>query len=620
MDPGGAQAGISLVVVVHSMIAAACLTLAAVQLPVWLRNRDAVANLAFAIAAAAAAANAIGDLVILKAQTPEIYAAAQRWKNIPILLLLVGLAGFANHYLHARRRWLAYTAIGLRLVALVINFSVGQSLNYLEVTALRSVQFMGESVAIAVGVRNPWQAIGQLALFVLMLYFADASITTWRRGKRAVAFFVGGSLTFYMLASVTRAYSVFWRGAEWPNSGTLFSLGVVLVMGYALSADLLRAKRLGVELGEREREADLAADAANIGIWTRDIVRGRITASKKWRELFGFTPDEQITVENVLERVHPDDRSAFNDRLEEAAGQQGDYRSELRLVLPDGRLRWIAALGRVEFDAKGRPVCSRGACIDITEHKNIEQEMLGLRHDIAHVGRVSVMGQLSSALAHEINQPLGAILRNAEAAALFMQQPSPDLHEVSAIIEDIRKDDQRASAVIDRIRTLLRHEQVEMTSLDIGEVLGDVGTLLRPDAAARHVALHLDVRPGLPPVHGDRVQIQQVLLNLILNAMDALEGAGGRSRSVTITARNDTAASVEISVADTGRGIAADQFARIFEPFFTTKSKGIGMGLSISRSIVESHGGRLWAENNAGPGAKFRFTLPIAREPADAAR
>jgi hypothetical protein len=225
------------------------------------------------------------------------------------------------------------------------------------------------------------------------------------------------------------------------------------------------------------------------------------------------------------------------------------------------------------------------------------------------------MGQLSSALAHEINQPLGAILRNAEAAALFMQQPSPDLHEVSAIIEDIRKDDQRASAVIDRIRTLLRHEQVEMTSLDIGEVLGDVGTLLRPDAAARHVALHLDVRPGLPPVHGDRVQIQQVLLNLILNAMDALEGAGGRSRSVTITARNDTAASVEISVADTGRGIAADQFARIFEPFFTTKSKGIGMGLSISRSIIESHGGRLWAENNAGPGAKFRFTLPIAREP-----
>ena len=195
-------------------------------------------------------------MVMLKAQTPEIYAAAQRWKNIPILLLLVGLAGFAYHYLEAGRRWLAYAAIGLRLVALVINFSVGQSLNYLEITALRSVQFMGESVAVAVGVKNPWQAIGQLALIALMLFFADASITAWRRGKRAVALFVGGTLTLYMFASVTRSYWVFWQGADWPSPVTLFSLAVMVVIGYALSADLLRARRLVVLLGERENGAN----------------------------------------------------------------------------------------------------------------------------------------------------------------------------------------------------------------------------------------------------------------------------------------------------------------------------------------------------------------------------
>ena len=472
---------------------------------------------------------------------------------------------------------------------------------------------MGESVAVAVGVRNPWQAIGQLALFVLALFFADASITAWRRGNRAVALFVGGCLTFYMLASVTRAYWVFWQGAPWPNAATLFSLGVVLVMGYALSADLLRAKQLVLELGEREDEANLAADAASLGVWTRDIVRDRISASRKWRELFGFSPGEPISIEQVLERVHPDDRSAFGDRLTEAANQRGDYQSEFRLVLPDGSLRWIAALGRVEHDAKGRSLRSRGACIDVTARKQAEQEMLGLRQDIAHVGRVSVMGQLSSALAHEIQQPLGAILRNAEAAALFLQHPSPDLLEITAILEDIRKDDQRASEVIDRMRTLLRREEVAMTSLDIGEVVGDVGALLHPDAAARHVALHLNVPAGLPPVHGDRVQIQQVLLNLILNGMDALEGTVHPGRSVTVMARRMAAASVEISVVDTGAGIAADQLARIFEPFFTTKAKGMGMGLSISRSIVESHGGRLWAETNTGRGAVFRFTLPIGR-------
>jgi PAS domain S-box-containing protein len=616
MDLGGAQAGISLVVVVHSMIAAACLTLAVVHLAVWSRNRDALANLAFAIVAASAAANAIGDMVILKAQTPEIYAAAQRWKNIPILLLLVGLAGFSYHYLKAGRRWLAVAAIGLRLVALVINFSVGESLNFLQITILRSVPFMGENVAVAVGVKNPWQGIGQLALFMLMLYFLDASLTAWRRGHRAAAIFVGGSLTLYMFASVARAYWVYWQGADWPNSATLFSLGVVVVIGYALSADLLRAKKLVIELDERENEADLAADAASLGIWTRDIVRDRISASKKWRELFGFTPDEPIRLEQVLERVHADDRSAFGDRLAVAARQGGDYHSEFRLVLPDGNLRWIAAVGRVECDATGRPLRSRGACIDVTARKRAEQEMLALRQDIAHVGRVSVMGQLSSALAHEIKQPLGAILRNAEAAALFLQHPTPDLHEISAIVEDIRKDDQRASEVIDRMRTLLRREEVAMTSLDIGEVLGDVGMLLHPDAAARHVALRLELPAGLPPVHGDRVQIQQVLLNLMLNGMDALEGAGHPDRSVTVTARCATAASVEISVLDTGPGIDASQLVRIFEPFFTTKSKGIGMGLSISRAIVESHGGRLWAENHSSGGAIFRFTLPIGRATA----
>jgi len=192
-----------------------------------------------------------------------------------------------------------------------------------------------------------------------------------------------------------------------------------------------------------------------------------------------------------------------------------------------------------------------------------------------------------------------------------MEHESPDLHEISAILEDIRKDDQRASAVIDRIRALLRHEKVAMTTLNVRSVLGDVATLLRPDAAARHVGLEMGVPADLPAVRGDQVQIQQVLLNLILNGMDSFEGLHDRPRSVTVTARRDGPASVEISVADTGHGIDDEDFGRIFEPFFTTKSKGIGMGLSISRGLVEAHGGRLWAENTA-IGATFRFTLPIA--------
>jgi two-component system sensor kinase FixL len=215
-------------------------------------------------------------------------------------------------------------------------------------------------------------------------------------------------------------------------------------------------------------------------------------------------------------------------------------------------------------------------------------------------------------LAHEINQPLGAILRNAEAAALFMQAPDPDLAEVSAILEDIRKDDQRAGAIIDRMRTMLRRGEIEMIPLEVGQILRDAAALLRPDAAARQVRLVLDIPDGIPPVLGDRVQLQQVLLNLILNALDALEGGGGEDRTVSMAAHRERDQFIEISVADTGRGIAPEQIDRIFEPFFSTKSRGLGMGLSISRTVIEAHGGRLWAENNADGGARLRMTLPLA--------
>ena len=387
-------------------------------------------------------------------------------------------------------------------------------------------------VRVPIGVTNPWMAIGQLGVFLLMVFFADASVTAWRRGRRAAAVVVGSILTLLMLSGGGLAVVLYWGGVQAPNTLTLFCLGIVVVMAYALSTDLLRAKQLVVELSEKEQEAALAAEAANLGTFTRDIPRDVIEASDEWRELFGFTPDEPLTLSALMQQ-DPRRRSG-GVRREHGAGDPGRAGTARRVpgAAADGRIRWIAAIGRVEFDSRGRPVRSRGACIDITSRKQAEQEMLRLRQDIAHVGRVSVMGQLASALAHEINQPLGAILRNAEAAALFMQDPSPDLAEITAILEDIRKDDQRAGAVIDRMRALLRRQEVEMKPLDVPQMLDDVATLLRPDAAARHIALEIDVPPDLPPVHGDRVQLQQVLLNLILNGMDALGAEGGDRRKV----------------------------------------------------------------------------------------
>jgi C4-dicarboxylate-specific signal transduction histidine kinase len=227
-----------------------------------------------------------------------------------------------------------------------------------------------------------------------------------------------------------------------------------------------------------------------------------------------------------------------------------------------------------------------------------------------------MMGQLASALAHEINQPLGAILRNAEAAELFMQDASPDMEEIRAIVADIRKDDQRAGAVIDRMRSLLKRQPLDTRTLDVGELIRDVRVLVKADAAARQVKLEVGVPGDLPPVRGDRVHLQQVLLNVILNGMDALSGASGTESRISVIASRNGSQTVEIAVSDTGSGIPADKLVHIFDPFFTTKPNGMGMGLPISRTIIEAHGGRFWAENNASGGATFRFTLPIAEEVA----
>ena len=613
----------SLVTVIWSMIAAVCMTLAVIHLLVWRRNHAAWANLLFCLAAVAVAAFAYCELRMMLAETPREFATTLKWGQVPVWLLVVSLVGFVRVYMRAGRTWLAWMACGLRTLALVLGFSVGQNLNYLEITQLRHIRFLGESVSAAVGVPNPWMVVGQLSLLLLLILAADASITAWRRGERHRALTVGGSIVFFTSVSAIQSLLVFWGVVRAPIVASVSFMGLVAVMGYELSGDVFRASQLVGALQasedglhENERRMCLAVDAANLGIWIRDLPRNEIWASDKWRELFGFTPLEPLDLERILQRLHPDDREALEQVLTRAIAGGGSYETEFRLTLPDGGLRWISSRGQVEFDATGQPVRVRGVSRDISAHKQAEQETQLLRREVAHVARVTMMGQLASALAHEINQPLGAILRNTEAAELFLQNALPDLDEIRAIIADIRKDDQRAGAVIDRMRGLLKRQPLNTKALDVGELVGDVGTLVRTEAMAQHVRLELDVPGNLPPVRGDRVHLQQVLLNVILNGMDALNGASGGERRISVVALLNGARTVEIAVSDTGSGIPADKLAHVFDPFFTTKPNGMGMGLPISRTIIESHGGRFWAENNSREGATFHFTLPIAEKAA----
>ena len=614
---------IDLITLIWSMIASACLTLAGIQLLVWCKTRNAWPNLLFSLTAVSTAAFAFCELRMMRASTPAEFASTLKWGQVPVCLLVVSLVGFVRVFLKAGQPSLAWTVCGLRTLALLLDFSVGQNLNYREITRLRHIPFLGESVQIAEGVPNPWMLVGQLSLLVLVIFVADASATAWRRGDRQKAITVGGSIVFFTLVSTGQSVLVFWGIVQAPIVASMSFMGLVAVMGYELSREAIRAPQLDrklqvseAALHETEERMRVVVEGANFGIWIRDLARNEIWATDKWRTLFGFSKMERLEIDYILQRLHPDDRDVFRSVVGKPAQGDSNYDAEYRILLPDGQMRWISSHGRVEFDSAGKPIQVRGISHDITKRKEAEQETQNLRQEIAHVDRVSTLGQLASALAHEINQPLGAILRNAEAAERFMQKESPDLEEVRAILADIRKDDQRAGGIIERMRRLLKRHNLDKRTIPVGELVGEVVALVRADAAERHVKLEVAVADDLPPVLGDRVHLQQVLLNLIVNGLDALDEANREDRRVSITALRCGPQTVEIAVCDSGCGIPVDKLTHIFDSFFTTKPNGMGMGLPISRTIIEAHGGRLWAENKNEGGASFRFTLPIIEEHA----
>jgi len=286
------------------------------------------------------------------------------------------------------------------------------------------------------------------------------------------------------------------------------------------------------------------------------------------------------------------------------AGTQGEFRLEYSYPTPTEE-RWASVSILPLLRPEGGAVIYRQ---DITAEQRSRLEAERLRRDLTHVGRVTTMGEMAAALAHELNQPLTAILSNAHAGERYLTQAAPPLGEIREILQDVAGDARRAAEVIQRLRSLLRKEETRFLPLDVNQVIREIAAFVHTDAILRKLIIDLNLAPDLPPVRGDRVQLQQVLLNLVLNGMEAMAQQAGGRRIVVETAR--AAEAVAVSVRDQGPGIPGDKLSRIFETFYTTKRDGMGMGLAISRSIVEAHGGQLWAENNPDRGATFAFTLP----------
>lgn len=477
----------SMVTIIWSMIAAAALTLGLVHLLVWWQNREKRERLWFFVMAVGTSSLALHELAMMKAPTPEVFGTALQWLHLPTWLVFVAIIGFVQAYLHTGRYWLGVTVIGLRTLSLALNFACDPNINFREITGLRGVSFLGDSVAMAIGRPNPLMIVAQCALVLLFVFVVDASVQAWRRGEKRRVLLTGGSISFFVAMGTLNAILSLWQVVTFPVSASLFFMGMILLMAFDLSLETKRAVILAEEL--------------------------RDTQESKYKE-------------------------------------------------------------------------------------------------VTHLGRVAAVGELSVSLAHEMNQPLAIILSNAQAAQKLLANQSPDLAEVEEILGEIVNENLRASETIQRIRALLQRGEVSSQVLDLNEVVTEVCHLMKNEMARRQVSLSHDFAQHLPPLSADRIQLQQVLLNLMLNACEAMEPITSLKKELHITTRSE-GNSVSLEVTDNGHGLPAD-VESIFQAYFTTKDQGLGMGLAICRSIIAAHQGQLWAEPaRSHSGATFHIVLPV---------
>lgn len=592
------------------MIAASCLTLAVVHALIWRLRRETRASLLFAMTAVVTAFMAAGELWMMRATTVSEFATALRWLHVPAWLLVLALVGFMRFYLKAGRSWLAWVVCGLRTVSLGLNFSTGVNLNYSEIAMVSRIPFLGEPVSLGVGVVNPWMLVGQASVLLLVVFLADAALTIWRRGDRRQAV-VAGVIALCIFLTLVQAVLVFWMMIPMPITISLFYMSVVIAMGFELNSHVLHSAKLAKELRESEQQMVLAAEGANLGVWVRDLKQGNIWASDQWRALFGFEMSARLELDLILQRVHPDDRELMQQALTKTAESECGYEQEYRLLLPDGKVRWIFSLGRAEPVDGGSPVLVRGVSLDITKRKRAEAEAQQHRNEVTHLSRVAMLGELSGSLAHELNQPLTAILSNAQAAQRFLARPEIDRGELEEILHDIVEADRHAGEVIRSLRLLLKKGEIKREPLYLNEVIQEVLKLMRSDLLNHHISVEAHLQPDLPRVLGDHVQLQQVLLNLIMNASDAMAGIDESNRRLQVSTTRTDDDCLCVSVRDTGRGIPEEEMEHVFESYYTTKPHGLGLGLAVCRSILQAHHGRLVVENHPDGGAVFRFILPL---------
>jgi PAS domain S-box-containing protein len=381
--------------------------------------------------------------------------------------------------------------------------------------------------------------------------------------------------------------------------------------------DITKRKRAEQELRRSEAFLAEAQHLSRIGSFSWRVATDEITWSEQLYRIFQIDPDAQVTFELIGTRIHPEDLSVFQEHIERSRRDGSDVRLEFRLQMPDGAVKYVHVVAHTRGDHGELEYI--GAVQDVTERRSSEEALSKARSELSHVARVTSLGVLTASIAHEVNQPLSGIVTNASTCLRMLAADPPNVDGARETARRTIRDGNRASDVITRLRALYGKKEPTIESVDLNEATREVIALSLSELQRNRVILRPELADDLPPVTGDRVQLQQVILNLIRNGSDAMSSIDDRPRQLLIRTERDEDDRVSLTVQDAGTGFDPQAVDRLFEGFYTTKNDGMGIGLSVSRSIIESHHGRLWATLNNGPGSAFTFSIPRALEGATGA-
>jgi PAS domain S-box-containing protein len=552
---------------------------------------------------------------------------AYHWPTVLLSLFAAILASVIALHVVSRQKMGAS-----RAVAGSVLMGAGiASMHYIGMAAMRlpaTCQFNSFLVVLSVA----FAVLISLAALWITFHFRDEK-TGIGREKLAGAVVMGAAIPVMhytgmaaasftpsvMPADLSHAVSISTLGTAGIAAATFIVLGLALLTSWV-------DRRSATQTLERQEEKLQRSEAylaeaqrlTHTGSWAWRVAgREALHLSEEWYRIYGFDPAEGMPgYEKRLQRVHPEDRAKWQDTIERAIGEKSNYEMEFRILLPGGTVKHIRTVGHPVLNASGDLVQFMGSATDITDRKRAEEERERLRQaraDLARVNRVTTMGELTASLAHEVNQPIAAALTNANTCLRWLTRDHPDLNEAREAASRIVKDATRAADIISRVRLFYKKGTPQRELVDVNEVIREMIVLLRSEATRHNISVRTELSAELPQVTGDRVQLQQVMMNLMINSVDAMKDVEG-TRELAIKSQQAENEQVLVSVSDTGVGLPPQQADQIFKAFFTTKPHGTGMGLSISRSIVESHDGRLWAAENSPRGTSFYFTLPTKAE------